>query len=264
MVKNLNFKKRSSISNGAGKILIPIAIIVAGLLIAGAVLFVNQGKVEEQVPEVLSPQQAAEKAINFINQNMLPEGATALLINVIEEIGFYKIHFKIGERDYESYVSRDGKFLFPEGYDLEEAPAKTEPEAQQEEKTLTIGNFFTSKDEICREDGKPIIYFFGSEGCSHCKWEHPIMEKVAEKFEGYISFHNNMNSQADMDIFSKYSTGGIPTLVFGCRYYRVGSGERVGEENESNNLTALICKLTENQPANTCNSVEDLINQIKD
>jgi len=242
------------------KNLIPIIIVIGVLAFAGTFIFVNQRKVKKPVSEeVLSPQQITEKVINFINQNLLPEGTTASLIDITEEGEVYKIRLKVGETEYESYVTRDGRFLFPEAYDLEE----TSSEEKQEEKTLTIGNFSVSKEGICRENGKPIIYFFGSESCSHCRWEHPIIEEVTEKFKEYISFHNNMDSQEDMDIFYQYSTGSIPTLVLGCKYYRIGSGERSGKEAESNNLTALICELTENQPANICNSVQDLIEQIK-
>ena len=240
------------------KNLIPIAIIIAGLLIAGAFVYVNQGKVSEKAPEGLSPQQAAEKAINYINQNLLQGGATASLINVVEENGIYKFRLKIGENEYASYVTKNGKLLFIEGIDLEKPLKKVEkPKGEP-----TIGDFLVSEDEICKEDGKPIVYFFGSKRCPHCAWEHPIVEKVAKNFQGYMSFHNNMDSQADMDVFRKYSTGGIPTLVLGCKYYRVGSGERAGEEMESKILTALICKLTENKLVDICNEVQDLISQI--
>ena len=240
------------------KNLIPIAIIIAGLLIAGAFVYVNQGKVSEKAPEGLSPQQAAEKAINYINQNLLQGGATAPLINVVEENGIYKFRLKIGQNEYDSYVTKNGKLLFIEGIDLEKARKKVEePKGEP-----TIGDFLVSEDEICKEDGKPIVYFFGSKRCPHCAWEHPIVEKVAKNFQGYMSFHNNMDSQADMDVFRKYSTGGIPTLVLGCKYYRVGSGERAGEEMESKILTALICKLTENKLVDICNEVQDLISQI--
>jgi len=240
------------------KNLIPIAIIIAGLLIAGAFVYVNQGKVSEKAPEGLSPQQAAEKAINYINQNLLQGGATASLINVIEENGIYKFRLKIGQNEYDSYVTKNGKLLFIQGIDLEKPRKKVEePKGEP-----TIGDFLVSEDEICKEDGKPIVYFFGSKRCPHCAWEHPIVEKVAKNFQGYISFHNNMDSQADMDVFKKYSTGGIPTLVLGCKYYRVGSGERAGEEMESKILTALICKLTENKLVDICNEVQDLISQI--
>jgi len=243
----------------SNKILIPLAIILAGALIAGNFYYVNKSKTSKE--SLASSQETAQKALDYINENLLPEGLTSSLIDVVEESGLYKFRLKIGEKEYPSYVTKDGKILFlEEGIDLEKA-VTVQPETQ-EEKTPTIGNFLVGKEEICKENEKPIIYFFGSQSCPHCKWEHPIVEKVAKSFEGYISFHNNMDANADTDIFGKYSTGGIPTLVFGCKYYRVGSGEGEGEELESKNLTAIICKLTGNQPSSICNLFQDLINQI--
>ena len=240
------------------KNLIPVAIVIAALLIAGAIIYIYQGKGKEKISGLLSPQQAAEKAINYINQNLLQGGATASLINVVEENGIYKFRLKIGQNEYDSYVTKNGKLLFIQGIDLEKPRKKVEePKGEP-----TIGDFLVSEDEICKEDGKPIVYFFGSKRCPHCAWEHPIVEEVAKNFQGYISFHNNMDSQEDMDVFRKYSTGSIPTLVLGCKYYRVGSGERAGEEMESKVLTALICKLTENRPNDICNAVQNLISQI--
>ena len=240
------------------KNLIPVAIVIAALLIAGAIIYIYQGKGKEKISGLLSPQQAAEKAINYINQNLVQGGVTASLINVTEENGIYKFHLKIGENEYDSYVTKNGKLLFIQGIDLEK-PLKKVEEPKGEP---TIGDFLVSEDEICKEDGKPIVYFFGSKRCPHCRWEHPIVEEVAKNFQGYISFHNNMDSREDMDVFSKYSTGGIPTLVLGCKYFRAGSVEIAGEEMESKVLTALICKLTENKLVDICNEVQDLISQI--
>lgn len=234
-----------------------LAVVIGSLIIAGVIIYKTIYKNSGFLP----PHQAAEKTINFINQNLLPKGTTASLLNVIEENGLYKIHFKIGEREIDSYVTKNGKLLFVEGIDLDAKPETSREPAT--EKTFTIGNFEVGKDEICKEDEKPIVYFFGSKSCPHCLWEHPILEKAARNFEGLISFHNNMDSQADMDIFGKYSNGSIPTLVLGCKYSRVGSGESLGEEEESNALTALMCKLTENKPTETCNKVQNLIDQIK-
>jgi len=239
--------------------IIVIAILVAGVSIAGTFFYVTKTKTPQA--NLLSPQEAAQKALNYINENLIEKGVVTSLVDVVEENGLYKFRLKVGEQEFVSYVTKNGKILFPEeGIDLEKA-VTVQPETQ-EEKTPTIGNFLVGKEEICKENEKPIIYFFGSQSCSHCKWEHPIVEKVAKSFEGYISFHNNMDANADTDIFGKYSTGGIPTLVFGCKYYRVGSGEGEGEELESKNLTAIICKLTGNQPSSICNLFQDLINQI--
>ena len=125
-----------------------------------------------------------------------------------------------------------------------------------EQLETTLGRFSVTKDEVCLEDGKPVIYYFGSTSCPHCQWEHPIIQRVVKKFAGQIVFHDNTDKQtADPEILQKYSQiqqGGIPFIVLGCKYARVGSGEDVGEKTEEENLTALICKLTDNQPEKIC------------
>lgn len=131
-----------------------------------------------------------------------------------------------------------------------------------------VGEFSLSSDDVCLENGKPIIYFFGSYQCPHSSWEYPIFKNVVSKFKGLISFHDNMDTGMDMDIFNKYSEGGIPALVLGCKYYRVGSGESIGEKEESNSLINLICRLTDGQPKDVCNkarnvATEDVKNLIK-
>ena len=131
---------------------------------------------------------------------------------------------------------------------------------------LTLGSFVKTGDKLCQEDGKPSVYFFGSSSCGHCQWEHPVFEAVAERFGNEIVFHNNMDDQtSDRDVWERYSSinrGGVPFMVLGCQYARVGSGSRMGEEVESMNLTALICKLTGGQPASVCDEVKDLVSQI--
>jgi len=107
------------------KFLIPISIIVAGILIAGALVYINQGK-GKITENLLSPQEAAEKAINYINQNKDSfnlQGQTVSLVNATEENGVYKFHLKIGEGEYDSYVTKDGKLFFTSGINLEPQPA---------------------------------------------------------------------------------------------------------------------------------------------
>jgi len=234
------------------KLFIPVAIIIAGVLIAGVVVYTNYSKSNGNI----SLDEAGEKMISFINENALQGGLTASLIDVVEENETYKVKFKVEEEEIEWRISKDGQLIFPQVIDLEEI-------ASREEIGTTIGNFSVSNDEIIREDGKPVVYFFGSETCPHCKWEHPIMKKVVEKFNGYISFHDNMDNDIDKEVFSKYSVEGyIPATIIGGKYYRVGSGESIGEETNIKNLTALICKITDNQPAEVCDPVQELINSI--
>ncbi|MFH1451264.1 MAG: hypothetical protein ABIF89_01480, partial [bacterium] len=74
----------------------------------------------------------------------------------------------------------------------------------------------------------------------------------------------NMDSTEDQEIFSQYSDGSIPTIIVGCKYYRVGSGENLGEEKETNALRAIICKVTGNQPESVCSKVQDLMTQVSE
>lgn len=98
---------------------IPISAVIAGLLIVGAFVYINWGKIGKGISGSSPSQQTAEKAIKFINENILSGDAIASLVNVSEETNVYKIRLKIGNQEYDSYITRDGKFLFPEGYNLE-------------------------------------------------------------------------------------------------------------------------------------------------
>jgi len=140
----------------------------------------------------------------------------------------------------------------------------------------TIGHFSVTKDEVCKKDEKPVIYFFGGSFCPHCQWNHPIVQKVAKEFADQVIFRDNMDklndlSGDDKEVYDKYQAihgGAVPFLVFGCKYLRLGSGEDMqakdgGKAAEEKNLTALLCKLTDNQPEKICASVKDLVEQVK-
>lgn len=62
--------------------------------------------------------QVAQKAVDFINENILgaSEGdeERAILISASEEYGLYAFKMTIGGMEYYSYVTKDGKMIFPE------------------------------------------------------------------------------------------------------------------------------------------------------
>lgn len=241
------------------KTIIPLAVIIAGVLIGGALLYTQttECKEEEDQANSLSSEKAAATIIEFVNQNILKGQAEASLVEVGEEKGLYRIKFSIQDQEITSYATKDGELFFPDVVNLAETPSAAKSEG------TTIGKFSVSEDSVCKENGVPIVYFFGSESCPHCSWEHPVVREVAEKFGDEISFHDNMDDQeTDAEVFQKYSSGGVPTLVIGCKYYRVGSGENEGEEQEKDNLTALLCSLTDNKPGNVCDQVKGLVDQI--
>lgn len=110
------------------KFLIPIAVVIAALIIAQVLYYISGTR----IPGVLSSKEAAERAINYINSVALNGQATASLLEVIEESGLYRIRLTIENQTYESYVTKDGKILFPQGTKISqetpEAPISEETE----------------------------------------------------------------------------------------------------------------------------------------
>ena len=234
--------------------------LVVGILLGiaiGAFVSPSAQTLSSSTQNVLTPEEAGEKAVDFIANYAVPPGIEVTLVNVteVETKNLYKVVVNLSTLETsetrELYIAQEGKLLFLGGIDLSK---------------FAIGNFIVSGDALCTEDETPIIYFFGGDNCGFCKWEHQIIENVTAKFTGYISFHDNMNElDTDREIFDKYSPdNSIPTIVVGCTYYRVGAGVKIGEDQEEKVLTALICTLTNNKPEDVCTNpeIKALIDQI--
>jgi len=159
------------------KNLIPIVIIVAGIIIAGALIYLNQGghlftlPVKEKVSEGLSSQQVAEKALNYINENLVAKGVVASLVDVVGENGLYKFRLKIKDQEFVSYVTKDGKILFPEeGINLEGKPATTTP--TEEPKKLTC--------EDLQKTDKPLLEAFVVSQCPYGLQMQRILSEIVK------------------------------------------------------------------------------------
>lgn len=62
----------------------------------------------------------AQKAIDYLNKNVLKDGQSAVLGTVTDESGIIKLQVKIGENTYDSYVTADGKLFFAQAFMLNE------------------------------------------------------------------------------------------------------------------------------------------------
>ncbi len=106
-----------------------IATGVLGLLFIASI-FTNGFNSSCGTAGALSAQEAADKAVTFLNANVL-EGATATAGAVEEKEGLYNIKLNIAGREYDSYVTKDAKLLFPSGIDMtEEVPAASTQQQQ--------------------------------------------------------------------------------------------------------------------------------------
>lgn len=109
--------------------------------------------------------------------------------------------------------------------------------------SAALGQFetFTEYDEeICKEDGKPVVYLFSTTWCPHCEWIKDTFDSWAKDNSDKISAYHweldtsdntltdETESEVPEDANAVYEAfnpdGSIPTFVFGCRYGRVGNG----------------------------------------
>lgn len=74
---------------------------------------------------------------------------------------------------------------------------------------FTTANF---ESEVLQSD-IPVLVDFYAEWCGPCKMMGPIVEKLAEKYEGKVKI-GKLNIDDDMEIAQKYRVASIPTFIF--------------------------------------------------
>lgn len=90
---------------------------------------------------ILSKDQAAKKAIDFINENLVQKGTKAELVSVEEISGVYKVLTKYQGNEIPVYITKDGKYLFvssPLDTSQKLRTEETQPQQQPQQQTPEI------------------------------------------------------------------------------------------------------------------------------
>ena len=197
------------------KLLIPISIIAAGIIIALAFVSIDQKK--ELSGEELSADLAAEQTIKYINENLLAPGTAAFLINVSDEGSVYKIRLEIKEGEvvlgeFDSYISKDGEFLFPDGYNMKEGPTQDfEAEAPTQPETPSLPQEELQKFVECLAGANFLIY--GNKDCPACA-------SLAAQFGGYdIVDPIFIECTEKPDLCQEKEIRYVPTIFIGDQEY---------------------------------------------
>jgi hypothetical protein len=130
----------------------------------------------------ISEDSAVEKAVDFINTNMMQEGVTAELKETSEENGLYSFKIEIQGQEYDSYVTQDGEMLFTvPGVKLDEKIEAPEPAPTPEPVEAT-------------KSAKPEVEVFVM---SHCpfgtqieKGMIPVVKLLGDKIDFNLRFVN--------------------------------------------------------------------------
>lgn len=124
------------------QILLGVAIAAIVVTVALVSLKSVPGNVLSFLTPAASPDVIAKKSVDYLNKSVLQQGQTAELVSFSEESGVVKMKIKIGATTYDSYATRDGKFLFPEAFTLNGATpapaANGQPAAQAPANTADV------------------------------------------------------------------------------------------------------------------------------
>jgi len=131
----------------AKKILISMFTIITVSALLGTLILIIPQK-NQKAGNIL-----ADKAIAQINKILAPFGKTAQLVSFQEESQGYKVNFKIDDKEYSVFMTKDGKYLFPIEANLM---------AQEESQTTTQSQNTTQNPEK-RE--KPDVKLFVMSYC---------------------------------------------------------------------------------------------------
>lgn len=128
----------------------------------------------------------------------------------------------------------------------EEAVEKPAITPVTQEKQLT---FKDTGDDICTEDGKPVIRMYSASIDPYSVWVVDPFNEVIMEYEDKVVPHNwdvlsgddlmsytveTQLPKAEFDVYKKYnSEGTVPTFVFGCKYVRIGTPYKEKNDLES-------------------------------
>jgi protein-disulfide isomerase len=128
-------------------LLLIVAIVV---IVAGALMIFNPFKTSGNsgIANALSSQDAAKKAIDYINNNLVATGQTATFVSVDKVSGMYRVITAYQSQNIPVYITEDGTYLFVS------QPLNTSQEIPKSSSTGT-----TTPQQIPKAD-KPVAQLF--------------------------------------------------------------------------------------------------------
>jgi len=179
--------------------IVTVGSVAVMILLIFFVFFQSGGITGSSIQSFLTPEEAADKAIVWIESFFEAQGASVelTLIDVIEENGVYRFTATMssdqGEDEVTYYVSKDGSLFFPQAIETEEIiEASEEPEQPQQE------------TEGVPKSDKPVANAFVMSYCPYglqfLKAYVPVLELLDGKADLSVNFvHYIMHGKSEID-----------------------------------------------------------------
>lgn len=132
----------------------------------------------------------ANKAVDYINANLLSGGAKASLTGIEEKNGVYLLKLDVNGTPFESYAAKDGSLLFPSGVDIRAAPAKDNINAGNKGNADANTAAVSADDDpsIGPENASVTIIEFSDFQCPFCTKAEPVISQILENYKGKVRF----------------------------------------------------------------------------
>ncbi len=113
-------------------------IVLLALLVVS--IFTNGFGIKGLLVKEGASQEIIDNAMTFINDELLPPGSAATLegVDFKENIEVTKFQIKIADKAYDSFVSKDGKYLFPDVIKMAEALEAAEAQSNMPPQTTEM------------------------------------------------------------------------------------------------------------------------------
>jgi len=141
----------------------------------------------------MSASVAGERAIDFLNNNLLPAGMEATLVDVEPKSGVYSLTLDIAGKEYNSYITKDGSLFFVSGIELKEQSEEESTDTNASEKKAT----FDASDSK-----KPKVQLFIMSFCPYGQQAEKNIAPAIELLKDYIDFEPHFIVRIDGDTVS--------------------------------------------------------------
>lgn len=162
------------------KIYLLAGVIILLVLISGLYKNIEMPSLFFSGEKTITADQAKDKALLFIKENLVQPGTVVGIKRVAEEYGMYKITLNVGEQsqDIDAYITKDGKKFFPQVMDI----AKTE-----EDKKKTAEE--NAKPEDIAKTDKPTVDLYVMSFCPYGNQAEDTLKPVYDLLKNKVDFN---------------------------------------------------------------------------
>ena len=176
--------------NWTALLVIVVVLVVLGLITVSSLKKDDSKSSVNKPGKTINSETAKNMAEEFVNNFLMQGGGKATIKEITTEYGLYKLKIDITSDVVESYLTKDGKFFFPQALNVDEISAAkngaNDNGAEQAAPSASVTN----------KSAKPVVELFVMSHCPYGTQMEKGMLPVIETLGNKIDFQLKFNSYA--------------------------------------------------------------------